>query len=235
MGVHIRRRLDSTNGLFLRRTVSAQLHLLALVAAIVGLFFLLHFASLRANPVHFWACLAFGLTSIAVFAVSTIYHFISDGFQISETLELKLEDADHFAIFLFIAGTYSPVILNVISPPWNWLLLAGIWLLSLLGILYTLFKGHLPLWAQHRAVYTSLFVAMGWVLLIRIHEVINHMSSFGAWMLMVGALSYTLGALVYASKRPNLFRGVFGFHELWHLAVMVGFASHYLMILDFYR
>ena len=230
----IYRHVDPSPVAFFKRTISAQLHLLGLISAVTGLIVLLHFADLKHNRADFWACLIFGLTSIAVFFVSTFYHFVSDGFRISEKLELRLENADHFAIFLFIAGTYSPVIINVIHPPWNWILLVTVWTLSLAGIAYTLVKPRLPRWARHRAVNTSLFVAMGWTLLIRIGEAIKNMSSHGVWLLVLGAASYSLGAAVYALKRPVLFRGVFGFHELWHVMVMLGFACHYFMILDFY-
>jgi hemolysin III len=233
--MHIRQHSDASLKMFFKRTVSAQLHLLALIAAIVGLVILVQLAGLKHNRADFFACLAFGITGIMVFLASTVYHFISDGFQISDALELKLKNLDHFAIFLFIAGTYSPVMLNVVNPPWNWLLIGVVWFLGLAGILYTLLKERLPQWARHRAVNTGLFVLMGWTLIVRVSEAFSHMSAQAIWLLALGGISYTIGAVIYALKKPNFFQGVFGFHELWHIMVMIGFGCHYFLILGFYR
>jgi hemolysin III len=160
---------------------------------------------------------------------------MGDGFQISKKLERRMEDFDHFAIFLFIAGTYTPFILNVIDPPWNSILLTVIWTVGAAGIVYTHLRPKLPKWAQHRMVYTGIFVLMGWTLVIRLGEALNHLSASGAFLLVAGGLSYTIGAVIYALKRPNLIPGVFGFHELWHVMVLAGYGFHYFLILNFYR
>lgn len=181
------------------------------------------------------ACLLFGLTSILVFGVSTVYHFISDGYVITPKLELMLEDLDHFAIFLFIAGTYTPVLLNVIAPPWREYLLAAIWIVGLSGIVYTRYKPRLPRWAQHRFVYTSIFLLMGWTLLVRIGEAWAAMSPQTTLLLLAGGIAYSIGAVVYATKWPNPIRNVFGFHEIWHCFVLLGYGCHYFMVLSFYK
>lgn len=231
----IQRHPNSSKRAFLKRTVSAQLHLFGWIAAIAGLAVLLHVVQAKDRPAHVIACLIFGLTSIFVFAVSTTYHFMHDGFVISPKLELRLEDLDHFAIFLFIAGTYTPFLLNVIAPPWRGILLTLIWGVGFAGIIYTHVRPRLPAWAQHRFVYTSLFLVMGWTLLVRIHEAYARLSPYQLGLLIAGAFTYSIGAVIYALKWPNLFKSGFGFHELWHLLVLGGYAFHYLMILDFYR
>jgi hemolysin III len=232
---HIRRHADPTFKSFLKRTVSAQLHLAGLVAAILGLAVLLHYVGLKGEPDHYYACLAFGLTSILVFAVSTFYHFLSDGYVISPKLYHLLEDLDHFSIFLFIAGTYTPFILNVIRPPWQTPLLILIWTMGFVGIVYTHYRPRLPMFARHRIVYTTIFLIMGWTLLIRIGEAIENLSFVGLCLLVGGGLSYSIGAVFYALKRPNLIKDLFGFHELWHVMVLGGFGLHYFLILSFYR
>lgn len=219
---------------FLRRTVAAQTHLLASIAAIVGVFVLLYFASDKPDSRHFWACFIFGLTSVLVFVASTVFHFLTDGFQVAKRLEKILENFDHFAIYLFIAGTYTPFLLNAVSQPWSSILLAVIWITGIIGIFYTYFKPQLPAWARHRFVYTGIFVLMGWVLIFRISEVFQHLNLRGIFLLVAGGLSYTIGAIFYATERPKLFEGVFGSHELWHLMVMAGFGFHYFLILSFY-
>jgi hemolysin III len=219
---------------FLKRTISAQLHAIGVIAAIIGLFVLLHFVEKTGRSIDFWAALIFGITGICVFAVSTLYHFMHDGFSISKKAEDVMEKLDHVAIFLFIAGSYTPFLVNAIQPPWQIPLMILIWTLCILGILYTQFKSLFPVWARHRHVNTALFVLMGWTLLVRGGEALGTISTQGLWLFAAGAVSYTLGAVVYASKRPRLFAGSFGYHELWHVMVMMGFACHYLLILGFY-
>ena len=75
---------------------------------------------------------------------------------------------------------------------------------------------------------------MGWTFIIRIGEIFRNLSSAGSFYFSAGGLSYTFGAIVYATKRPRLMEGFFGFHELWHIMVMIGAVFHYLMILTFY-
>ena len=123
---------------FMRRTVAAQLHLVGSLLAIAGLVVLISHSLEVEDRIHVWACLVFSATSILVFAVSTIYHFVSDGYRVSKRLESRLEDLDHISIYLFIAGTYTPFILNVISPTWNARLLILIWSIAIAGISYTL-------------------------------------------------------------------------------------------------
>ena len=220
--------------MFLKRTVSAQLHLLGFILASTGLAFLLYLLWNREETVHFWVCLIFGTTSLIVFAASTIYHFLSDGFLISEKLDQFMEDLDHSAIYMFIAGSYTPFIVNVFHDPWQEILMTLIWLIAVLGIGYTLFKRRLPTWARHRFVSTALFVMMGWTLLIRINEAMEVLKAMEIFLLVAGGVAYTVGALVYATKWPNPIKNVFGFHEVWHVFVMLGYAFHYLLILRFY-
>jgi hemolysin III len=220
---------------FFVRTIAAQLHLIGTLGALVGLILLLHYAISKDDHSHLYACLVFGLTGILVFTVSTVYHFMHDGFSISPQLEAKMEDLDHFAIFMFIAGTYTPLILNATSAPWTGILLWTIWSVGIFGVIYTQFKQRLPIWAQSRLVYTSLFVAMGWVFIIRVQELLSNLTHAQAYNLLAGGVCYSVGAIVYALKRPNPFPTIFGFHEIWHLMVLFGFAFHYVMIFEFYH
>jgi hemolysin III len=231
--VHIRNHPQSTFRDFLKRTIAAQIHLVTCVAAIVGLWILL--ASAQFHSVgDLISCIVFGATGILLFAVSTTLHFLSDGYEISPQLNSFLEIIDHTAIYLFIAGSYTPFLLNAVKPPWQNILLVAIWLIAIIGTIYTALREKLPPWARHRFVYTGLFVAMGWVLVVRVGEVFNRLDHLSAVLLVAGGVSYTLGAVGYATERPRLFHGVFGFHEFWHVMVAIGFAFHYFLILNFY-
>lgn len=231
---HIQRHIDHSARNFLKRTIAAQLHFVGLAVAATGLVVLMHFARLNQDWRHFWACLIFGLTGVGVFLASAVYHLLSDGFTISNSLRQSLKDLDHSAIFLFIAGSYTPFVINVFSPPWDKILLVSVWIIGVLGVFYIYFRNRLPSWARNRFVYTSIFLMMGWALLIRIGDALAKLPMSGLYLLIAGGLCYTVGAVVYATKWPNPIRHIFGFHEIWHVFVMAGFLFHYFLILNFY-
>lgn len=232
--MHIRRHPDPGWGPFFKRTISAQSHFIGCGIAFIGLIILMFFAGRTQSLEHLLACAVFGVSGMLVFGTSAVYHFLHDGFRISEKLMQILEDLDHAAIYIFIAGTYTPFLLNVVSQPWRTYLLIAVWSVAITGIAYTRYKPFLPRWAQHRGVYTGLFLVMGWTMLVRIGEVIENLSTVGLGLFLGGCLTYTIGALIYAFRWPRLFENVFGFHELWHLMVIFGFSFHYAMILGFY-
>lgn len=219
---------------FLRRTIAAQAHLAACLAAIIGTVILVERCARLSDASHVWGCLIFGLSSILLFATSSSYHFLFDGFRISQRLEARLEALDQLAIYLFIAGTYTAVLMNTVSQPWSKVLLSLVWFVAALGTLYTLFRGRLASWAQHRFVYTGFYLFMGWLFALRLGEIVGHLSKVELVYFILGGLSYTTGAIIYAVQRPNFIKDIFGFHELWHLLVVFGFGFHYLLILSFY-
>jgi hemolysin III len=188
----------------------------------------------EAGPFHFYGTAVFGITAALVFGISAVYHFLHDGYELSPRLIELLEKFDQWAIYLFIAGTYTPFLLNVIASPWREILMVSVWAMALFGIFYTAFRDYLPRWAQSRIVYTMVFVLMGWTLLFRIGEVIEKTPPMALAFLLAGAAAYTIGAVVYITKKPKLFEGFFGFHELWHVFVTVGFICHFLMVGQFY-
>ncbi len=229
----IYRRDSSSVSSFLARTVSCQIHFLGAIIAVFGLITMLQTSKYETGSTHFFSILAFGLTSILVFGTSSLYHFLYDGFHIHQKLESILENLDHVAIYLFIAGSYTPFLLEAVAKPWSTILMSIVWSTAILGILYTYTKSRLPRWAQHRFVYTGGFVFMGWLLLIRIGEILDSLHGQALVFLILGAASYTIGAIVYALKKPNFSRTLFGFHELWHSLVLAGFICHLISISSF--
>jgi hemolysin III len=234
MKKHLQRHPEHSLFFFFKKTISAQLHLLGTFMAVLGLIVLLYFSEKTSSPVHVIGCIVFGVTGILVFSSSTLYHFCSDGFIISEELEKWLNYFDHFSIYLFIAGTYTPFLINAVKEPWKYILLISIWVIALLGILYTYFKPRLPQWAQHRLIYTSIFLLMGWTLAVRWDEVYSSLSALNFNFLVAGGLSYSVGAVIYAFEWPNLHKEIFGAHEIWHILVMCGYVFHYFLILGYY-
>ena len=232
----IRLREDHTPGLFLKRTIAAQIHFAGFFLAIIGLAVLLwKVVSGKANTsTDLLAILAFAVPSILVFMASTVYHFMTDGLLVSEKLRKRLKNLDHFSIYLFIAGTYTPVLLKTVHSVWRVPMLIAIWSIALIGICYTAFKPRFPSWARHRIFSTLIFLSMGWLAVARLHEIWSGLSPSGHFYLLAGGISYTVGAVIYAFKWPRLFHGVFGFHELWHITVLLGFGFHFLLVLGLF-
>lgn len=233
---------DHSLSRFLLRTISAQSHLLGFFIAIVGLIVLLRFSqngptqALEAikQSNHYWACFVFGITSVFVFAASSLYHFLCDGFKLHPKLDRWLERLDHFAIYFFIAGTYTPVLVNGVREPWQTGLMIAVWSIAFFGVFYTFLKPWLPNWAKHRFIYTGVFVAMGWLIVFKIDEIVENLAPTSLALLVAGGLSYSIGAVVYATERPRLIENIFGAHELWHVFVLLGYGFHYFTVLSFY-
>ncbi len=232
--MNVRLKPDHSLPLLFKRTISAQLHLLGSFLMILGSCYLLPLAR-AAGAEHYWACFSFLVSGTMVFTVSSIYHFLGDGFDLSPRMYRLLENLDHFGIYLFIAGTYSPFILGTVSSHWRTPLLVLIWAIAIIGILYTWSKPRLPKFLQHRAVYTFMFVLMGWTIVIRLGEVLSALSWGKLFLLVAGGMAYSLGAVVYATRRPRLIEGLFGYHELWHILVLLGAGFHYFLIFSFYN
>jgi hemolysin III len=227
-------RADHSLGNFLKRTIAGQIHLVGFFASLVGTVYLIYAASLRHDSAGIIACAVFGTTGAFVFGVSAAYHFLHDGFCMSESLENFFEKLDHASIYCFIAGTYTVFLINVVSLFWQAVMISFVWIVATIGIVYTWYRMLLPRWMQSRWFYTSLFVLMGWTLIFRIGEIYLGTTFLQRLFLLVGGALYTLGAVVYGTKRPRLFPSVFGYHELWHTLVLAAFVMHYGMILDFY-
>lgn len=169
------------------------------------------------------ASVVFGVTSVVLFVASSLLHSL----WVEPGREVWFRRFDHAAIFTLIAGTYTPVLLQALrpeSPRLAWTVLAVVWALALAGLVFKLLWIDAPRWLS-----TALYLLMGWMVIGAIVPVARALGPANmAWM-AAGGLAYTVGAVIYALKRPNFGPG-FGFHELWHVLVMVGWACHAVMV-----
>jgi len=166
----------------------------------------------------------FGLSLIALYSASTLYHLL----PLSPPSVARLRRVDHMMIFVLIAGTYTPFCLLALDGAWRVGLLSVIWSLAVCGILLKLFWMEAPRWLS-----VTLYLGMGWVAVIAAPALLLAVPTGGMSWVLGGGLLYTAGALIYALKRPNLMPGVFGFHELWHLFVVAGSACHFWAVLHY--
>jgi hemolysin III len=156
-----------------------------------------------------------------MFAASATYHMV---LVKDRALEI-FRKIDHSAIYLLIAGTYTPFCINIFTGFFKWGLLAIIWALALAGITVKIFVIRAPRW-----VNAGIYILMGWLCVSAIGQLALLPAWVLAWM-VAGGIIYTLGAVVYITKIFNFKPGVFGFHEVWHIFVMLGALAHFIAVL----
>ncbi len=208
----------------LREPVNGLTHVAGGLLAFVGLIVLLATAASTGRLDQLVAFGIFGFSLIALYLTSSLYHLL----PLSTAGVARLRRLDHVAIFVLIAGTYTPFCLLALAGAWRWGLLALIWSLALCGASLKLFWMGAPRWLS-----VALYLGMGWVAVIAAPALLRAVPAGGMAWVLAGGLTYSAGALVYGLKRPNLVPGVFGFHELWHLFVVAGSACHFWAVLRY--
>jgi hemolysin III len=214
---------DQSRGIIriLREPVNSLTHFAGALLSVVGMIVLIWLT--RGRPMQMVAVTIYGTSSILLYSASTLHH----GIHAEEPLRRWLKLFDHAAIYVLIAGTYTPVTLIALQgehAPWGWALFGAAWGFALLGLIFKLFWLHAP-----RFLSTGLYLLMGWLALVAIVPMSQEMSRLGLMWLALGGAFYSIGAVIYALKRPNFFTH-FGYHEVWHLFVLAGSISHFAMI-----
>ncbi len=198
-------------------------HLVGVVAAVVGTVFLALVASYSTSALV--TALIYGLSVVFLFAASSLYHAFK-----KEENELSFwRKMDRFAIFCMIAGTYTPICYIYLDGPWRWSMMAIQWGLVIFGLFSQIFFPRAP-----RILYAVIYLTMGWIAVIPLKQMLAQMSLLQGILMFAGGLFFTLGGLIYATKRPKLVPGVFSFHELFHIMVLIGGGFHYGMIYSVY-
>jgi len=173
-----------------------------------------------------WASAVFTVTSMLLFGNSALYH----RFDWNPRTKVLLKRIDHANIFLLIAGTYTPLAILALPPDKGWLLLGVVWGGALLGIGFRVFWIHAPRW-----LYVPLYLLLGWAAVMYLGDLLAASVAMMV-LVIVGGLLYTVGAIVYALKRPNPWPGRFGFHEIFHTCTVLAFMCHWtatlIIVLD---
>lgn len=164
-----------------------------------------------------WASAVFMASSMVLFGVSALYH----RFNWKPKTKQMFRRLDHANIFLLIAGTYTPIALLALPREKGIILLIAVWSGALLGILFRVFWVGAPRW-----LYVPLYLLLGWAAVIYMPD-IARANTASLVLVIVGGLLYTLGAIIYGTKRPNPVPGVFGFHEIFHSLTVLAFLCHW--------
>jgi hemolysin III len=197
------------------------LHTYAFFAAAAAALLLAGVAATRPGLTPLVSVAVYGVTICGLFGVSALYHrrvWTPRGYQVMRRL-------DHAMIFIFIAGTYTPFCLLLLRPASATVILAVVWGGALVGAAVKLAWPHAP-----RLVSAPLYVALGWVAVAVLPQILHRGGVVALVLLLAGGVSYSVGAVCYALRRPNPWPGVFGHHEVFHAATLVAAICHQVAI-----
>lgn len=181
---------------------------------VVGLVLLVVASSRQGTAWHVVSTAIFGATLVLLYTASTLYHSSTDAKK-----QVRLQKFDHAAIFLLIAGTYTPFVLVTLRGPWGWSMFGVIWGLAVVGVVMKFwFAG------RFRVASTLIYIAMGWLVLIAIKPLMAALPAGGLRLLVAGGLCYTGGAVFYLWKQVPYH------HAIWHLFVLGGSVCHWAAV-----
>lgn len=202
-----------------RNPVSGLTHLGAAIAAAVGLIVLLYLG--HGSAPKEVSLLVYGAALVLMFSASAAYHLVNS----RPAVIVFLRKVDHSSIYLLIAGTYTPICLHFFTGFLRGGLLSIVWAMAIVGIVLKVFVLRAPRWLS-----TGIYLLMGWLSVMAIKEMLLVMPAGALVGIIAGGIFFTLGAIVYATQWPNFVPEVFGFHEVWHIFVILGCLSHFLVV-----
>lgn len=193
---------------------NALTHGLGAVAALAGSAVLITLAAIYGDGWQLGASIVFGLSLLLLYTASTLYHAIQHPIA-----KGRLKVFDHCAIYLLIAGTYTPFTLIGLRGPWGWGLFAAIWTLALAGVVFKLFYT-----GRFKLLSTIIYIAMGWLVIVAIKPMLSALDAATLAWLFAGGLFYTLGTYFY--HRESIPYS----HAIWHLFVIGGSVCHFVAV-----
>jgi len=188
-------------------------HAVGLVLSVAGLCVLVYLGVVRDEALHVASAGVYGMTLVALYAASTLYH----AFRKPEIKRI-LRILDHSAIYLLIAGSYTPFVLVGIGGGWGWMLFGIVWSMAVAGILFKVFFT-----GRFAVLSTAAYVGMGWLGVVAFKPLIESLPINAIVWLVLGGVLYTAGTIFYHRKLPYS-------HALWHLFVLAGSACHFIAI-----
>lgn len=195
--------------------VNAITHGIGVLLSITALVFLIIYSAKYGTAWHVTSFSIYGATMILLYVSSTLVHSFPEG-KVKDLFEIF----DHSAIYLFIAGTYTPFMLVVLNGPLGWTLLSIIWAIAIGGVIFKSFFVK-----KFMFISTVLYVVMGWLIVIAWNPLVATLPEAGVKLLVLGGILYTVGAVFY------VWRGFLFHHAVWHLFVLAGSAAHFFAIL----
>lgn len=190
-------------------------HGIGFILSCIGLLLLILASFQDENNERLMIFAVYGGSLILLYAVSTLYHLVR-----TPKIKKLLRTVDHCAIYLLIAGSYTPFTMLLLRGGWGWMLFSIIWSLALIGIIFKVFFRH-----RFELLSTLIYLFMGWLVVIAAEPLISRFHAGGLYLLVAGGLCYTIGVIFYALDKRRFY------HAIWHLFVLGGSICHYLAIL----
>lgn len=206
--------MNTTLNTTYEETANTLTHGLGAVLSLIAGIALIVLAALNGNPYQIVSAAVYSISLVLLYTASTLYHNARSG-----RVKRRLEIFDHCAIFVLIAGTYTPFTLVTLNGPLGWSLFGVVWGLASLGILFKLIFA-----TRFQIVSTLAYIAMGWLVVVAAGPMVNALSGTAIALLVAGGLAYTLGTLFYHNRRIPYS------HAIWHLFVLAGSAFHFLAV-----
>jgi hemolysin III len=197
-------------------------HGLAALVSVAGLVALI--VVTRNDPAKLISMIVYGAGLVLLFGISGTYHIVNWPARVKDWLRR----ADHAMIFVFIAATYTPLVFNVLDGWWRTVVLTAIWICAAAGV-----AGAAPFLRIPRRLLAALYLAMGWLAVVTLVPLTAALGWAAALLMALGGLQYSLGAAAYAFKKPRLWPNVFGYHELFHVAVITASITFYVVVLTY--
>lgn len=203
----------------MQNPIRGFLHGAAALASLVGLILLVRRA--QDSTTALAGAFVFGVALVVMYSISALYHSI----PWSPTWKRRLQRLDHSAIYLVVAGTFTPVAIASLRGAALAVALTLVWIIAAVGILLKMVLPRVVTWLS-----VTLQMVMGWLVVFWIPQILNTLGVTALVLIALGGLSYSVGVVVFTTKRPRLSPRVFSYHELFHLMVILGSFLHYLAV-----
>jgi hemolysin III len=207
---------------YIREPINGLTHLAGAILSFVALIAMVIKASMTtASPLSITAVIIFGISMILLYAASATYHMVIA----KEKVISFLRRLDHSMIFILIAGTYTPFCLISLKGVTGWLLFSLVTGIAVLGVVFKLVWFHCPRWLS-----TALYIGMGWLMIFFAAPLSDSLHSGGLFLLILGGILYTIGGVIYGVKPKFLAMKYWGYHEIFHIFILLGTLAHFLSV-----
>lgn len=193
----------------------AVIHGIGVLLSIAGLVILVAFSSLYGNAWHIVSSIIYGVTLIILYSASTLYHSIP-----LPRAKAILSKIDHSAIYLLIAGTYTPFLLVNLRAGIGWVLFALVWGIAVLGVVLEIYRND-----RFKRLSIAMYLGLGWLVIAAIKPMLEFVGTGGLVLLLIGGLCYSLGVIFYVRKKMAYH------HAIWHVFVLLGSVFHFFAVL----
>ncbi|WP_147536057.1 PAQR family membrane homeostasis protein TrhA [Bacillus marasmi] len=207
---------------YIREPINGLTHLTGAILSFVALIALVIKAAMKSgSPLAITAVTIFGVSMILLYAASATYHMVIA----KDKVIAFLRRLDHSMIFILIAGTYTPFCLITLKGVTGWVLFGIVAGVAFFGVIFKMVWFHCPRWLS-----TALYLIMGWMVIFVISPLAGNIESMGLALLVIGGIMYTIGGIIYGTKPKFLQSKYMGFHEIFHIFIMLGSLAHFLSI-----